>query len=190
MERHANIDATDLAIVASLKARRERMELTQSQVAAALKDQGVKLDQSGLSRAEQGKRALTVGEASAYAGVLCTTLDEVLRSDPLDELVADCRARVRALELSRSNALTALLSYSRNMDQLSSTLEQARDFSQHHSANEEERMRVDTLLWPVIEDARLLMSEEAEVRIANALDELEQTTTHSLSLRRSRGEEV
>lgn len=190
MERPANIDAADMAVVASLKARRERLGLTQSEVAAALKDQGLRLDQSGLSRAELGKRALTVGEASAYARALSTTLDEVLRNDPFDDFVAEARAGLRALEQARTNSLAALLAYSNQMDRYKLVLNQAKELIATHERDAAFLPRIEKDLMPAIQDSWGLVSEEAEDRIALALDELEQTTTHSLALRKSREGEI
>ena len=190
MDRNASFDATDMEIIASLKARRERMGLTQSQVSAAMNEMGLKLDQSGLSRVEKGKRALTVGEAAAYARALSTTLEEALRNDPLDMLIADTRAKLRALENSRANAVAALGTYSSQMERLSEALDVALEFIDAHSGNASLQARIEASLIPVLKDSYPLVSGDAEDRIAAALDELEQTTTHSAALRHSRGESV
>lgn len=122
------IGAKDQALVATLRARRELLGYTQTEVAERLKEQGFNLGQSGLSRVEKGDRVLTVGEALAYARALDATLNELLEPEPEDELIAEGRNLLRLLNASQRDAAMVL---SKLMD-LCAILEQ--DIQLHREA--------------------------------------------------------
>lgn len=107
MVRHANIAADDLKIMEKLRARRITRNVSQTEVAAAIAAQGIRMNQPGLSRAEKGERAFSVAEASAYARALHTTLEELLSDDLDSTFEVDARATLRALHVHLSSLLSS-----------------------------------------------------------------------------------
>lgn len=189
MDQRSNISATDLTLLLRLKARRERMELSQIEVARLMSEAGVRMSQTAVSRAELGTRALTVGEAHVYAQILGTSIAELLRDDPIDELVADTRARLRAADVSRRSALAALENHARAIDAILPTLAQLSEAVEHSKPNPELHSRLTEIEKQAILDAQALVGQEIETGLAETIDALSHSTAATAALRYTHGEE-
>ncbi|WP_076623911.1 helix-turn-helix transcriptional regulator [Leucobacter chironomi] len=180
MSNRANVAAEDFTLAQKLRERRERLGLSQTEVATLISDAGIRMSQTAMSRIEKGERALTVGEALVYASALQTTLEELLSSDKIDEIIADGLATLRALETSRRGAMKSLHEHWEQMRQLRRILLDAFDLQEDAATSDAQRERLTTQLIDraIVQDPDA--HEDAELRIARALDALEKSTINEM----------
>jgi transcriptional regulator with XRE-family HTH domain len=84
-------------IAAHIRNARKAADLTQAEVAAALR-----LDRSAISRVEGGERGLAVGELAALARLLDLTVDDILFDEVPEEIL------LRAEDDQHATAATVL----------------------------------------------------------------------------------
>lgn len=75
--------SVERAFAERLRVARGQHQLTQEELATRLKDFGVTLHSTAITRIEKGERGVRLGEASAIARVLDVALEELLR--PVDK---------------------------------------------------------------------------------------------------------
>ncbi len=184
MNNHANVSAPDVALVNLVKARREQQGMSQGELASKMTSEGVRMSQSALSRIEQGDRALTVGEAQLAASLLGTTLEALLRSDPVDELIAELHASLRAATISRDNALSALQIHIQAMDRIEKILQTLQAAIDQTPSQSDDATRLLAAQERAFEKAPEFLSEKIEMTFAKAMDDLGTTTSYSETVER------
>lgn len=176
MDNRTNISATDFALIQKLRERREQLGLSQTEAAQLLTQGGVRMSQAAVSRIEKGERALTVGEAQCYAHILHTSLEGLLRSDEVDEVIADSRALIRAMEASRNSAIKALNEHWGQITRLQEVADRARKLLAEGALSTPQTQKLEEHFFLPAYLELPQHDKEAELRVARALDTLESTT--------------
>lgn len=182
MDKRSNVSTPDVALVRLIKARREQMGISQGELAQLMTTSGIRMSQSAISRIELEERALTVGEAQVAADLLHTTLEELLRSDPADELTASLSAALRAAGISRRNALSALEAHTAALGRVESALGQLQEAIDRSEADAESTKRLVDAQHEAHLVAQEYISPELEMTLARAMDDLGTTTTYSAAV--------
>jgi transcriptional regulator with XRE-family HTH domain len=102
----------DEMFAVNIRQTRERLKLSQGEIARRMADRGFPFYQQTIRRIEEGRRKVSVGEAKAIAEILDTTVDQLTASVPeadaaLAVTVASMSVRASARKVSR--AVAALL---------------------------------------------------------------------------------
>lgn len=182
MDNRTNISASDFALMQRLRERREQSGLTQTEIAHLLTQGGVRMSQAAISRIEKGERALTVGEAQCYAQILHTSLEDLLRADEVDVVIADCRAHLRSMEASRNSAIRALNEHWTQIRRLREITDHAREVLAGGTLSASQAQKLDEHFFLPTHMELPPHDTGAELRIARALDALEASTANEATI--------
>lgn len=93
-------ESADVAFGEALQKARATFQIDQERLIRLLNDQGLKWNQSTLSKVEGGKRPMRLSEAVILSGVLGISLDEFVHGEqaPLNQLRAARQRELDAVE--------------------------------------------------------------------------------------------
>lgn len=173
MDNRSNVSAPDLLLVDRLRALREKLQLSQTDIAKQMREDGIRMSQTAMSRIEKGERGLTVGEAQSFARILGTTLEEVLRDDIVDDWAADYRTALRALNIAHATAIRALDEYRKHLEALRYVEGNAERLKADPSTDPEVTKKLEAKVLTPLAAAKPLYGQSAEAWLLDAARALE-----------------
>lgn len=119
---------TDRRFAANFKAARERLGLSQREVAEQMRDrQGIPWHQQTVVRFESGEQRVRLGEAEALASIARTTMDALMRPADLDRAARDILSSAAKVRDSRRKLTEATARFDADVAWLRRLLDKARE---------------------------------------------------------------